>query len=127
MLDLHTFGNSKGAEHLVHKLNELNDSRVTRNVTNFLTKRYQLVSALEEMPDRAARLTFATMLKDSINISVIKDAPELIVTLSRNVAISAVKARIFCEPEYDGSDYRVKSVGEEFRFDDMYMQQWPTS
>ena len=114
MLDLRTFGGSRGAAHLVHRLNEINNSKLTRNVTNFLIGKNKLVRALEEMPDRAARITFANMLKDHINASHIKDAPELVETLSKNVAIGAIKARIFCEPEYDADDYDIRTVEFEF-------------
>lgn len=117
MLDLRTFGGSKGAAHLVHRLNELNNTKLNRNVTNFLIGKNRLVRALEEMPDRAARITFATMLKDNINASSIKDAPTLIETLSKNVAISAIKARIFCEPDYDADDYVISTV--EFEFEEV--------
>ena len=119
MLDLHTFGRSKAAAHLVHRLNELNNPYVTRYVTNFLIGRNRLVNALTEMPDRAARLTFANMLKDNINAARIKDAPTIIETLSKNVAMSALKARVLCEPEYDPEDYHLRvTSGSEFDFED---------
>lgn len=118
MLDLHTFGRSKAAGHLVRHLNELDNRYLTRYVTNFLIGRNRLVNALAEMPDRSARLTLANMLKDDINASHIKDAPEIVETLTKNVAISAIKARILCEPDYDADDYNIRATGGEFDFGD---------
>ncbi len=119
MLSLHTFGASKAAVHLVHRLNELDSPYATRAVTNFLNRRNRMVHALVEMPDRSARITFANMLKDSINTFYIKDVPEIISTLTRNVALSAIKAHILCAPEYDPNDYNISATtGSEFDFED---------
>ena len=117
MLDLNTFGRSKAAVHLVHRLNELGNPSVTRYVTKFLIGRNRMVNALIEMPDRSCRMTFAILLKDYINGARIKDAPEIIETLSKNVAMSALKARVLCEPEYDPDDYNIRATGMEFDFD----------
>lgn len=105
MLDLHTFGKSKAAHHLVRRLNELDNQPITRAVTNFLIGRNRLIKALTEISDRSARLTLARLLWDSINAEQVKDAPDIIQSLSKNVAIGAIKARIMNEVDYDADDY----------------------
>jgi len=117
MLDLYTFGRSKAAEHLVHRLNELNNIYVTRHVSNFLAPRNRMVNALTEMHDRSARITFAILLKNEINAATIKDAPEIITTLTKNVALSALKSRVLCKPEYDPDDDDIRAIGNEFDFE----------
>lgn len=114
-LDLYTYGNSKAAVHLTHKLNEIGSKTLNRNVSRFLIQRHRLTQALEEMHDRSARLTFAVMLVNEINSVNIASAPEIVNSLAKNVAIGAIKSKILCAEEY-GDDYSFSDVEMDFDF-----------
>lgn len=94
MLDPTTFGNQTCALRLVELLNEREDPKLTRHVTNFLTTRNRMIAALTCIPGRKERLTFANMLKDEINDAAITDAPAIVESFAKNVAISRLKERV---------------------------------
>ena len=106
-LDPYTYGNSAAAVVLVEKLNAYNDARLTKRISKFIAHNYLMIKALEEMPDRACRQGFASMLRERINEygDGDRDTPDIVLSLSKNILIKALKTKITRPDELYREDF----------------------
>lgn len=109
MLQLTTFGSGKAALRLAEILNEYDNPMFNRRVTNFLVRSNKLVKAIESVNGRAERLVLASMLTRQINEWKPQNdtIPEKVITFTKNVALSAIKSRIYDMIEdYDSNQFK---------------------
>lgn len=93
MLELNTFGNSDCAQNLVKILNELNDKKVTTNISRFLTSNNKIIHVLSNIEDNEVQQTLYQLYKSSLSQVDIK-VPEKIKTHAINVLVGRLRDEV---------------------------------
>lgn len=93
MLHKNTFGNSACAENLVKILNEMNDEKITTNISRFLVSNNKIIHELAKIKDNDVQKTLANLFRASLYNTELK-VPSKVKTHAINILIARLRDNV---------------------------------